>query len=132
MRPAAPSGLAPRRPVGCWPASHRARPPPRSCRAVAARTTPARGVFWRCPRTRSAAIKEIRAEFSGKIEALTAQVATLQRQLNVSRGEANILAQQNKDTARRLAEMGEQVAKLAVEVVGDDEAAATGALAGSA
>ncbi|KAA0149337.1 hypothetical protein FNF27_05150 [Cafeteria roenbergensis] len=74
----------------------------------------------------NAAIREVRAEFSDKLESLTAQVAQLQRQVNVAKGEANILAQQNKDTSRRLAEVGEQVQRLAVEVVGDDALEAGG------
>ncbi len=53
-------------------------------------------------------------------------MAQLQRQVNVAKGEANILAQQNKDTSRRLAEVGEQVQRLAVEVVGDDALEAGG------
>jgi hypothetical protein len=67
------------------------------------------------------AMKELRAEFSGKLEAVAAQVAQLQRAVNVSKGEANILAQQNKDTARRVTEVAEQVRRLALEVVGEDD-----------
>ena len=57
----------------------------------------------------------------GKIEAVSAQVAQLQRAVNVAKGEANILAQQNKDTARRVTEVAEQVRRLAMEVVGEDD-----------
>lgn len=70
----------------------------------------------------SAAIREMKAEFTSKLTAVTTQVSQLQRQINVAKGESNILAQQNKDTARRVAEVAEQLQRLAVEVVGDDDA----------
>ena len=49
-----------------------------------------------------ASLASLRDEMNRKIQALTIEIAQLQKQMNVGRGEQSILAQQQKDTSKRV------------------------------
>ena len=60
-----------------------------------------------------------------KLQAMTIEIAQLQKQMNVARSEQSIAAQQAKDTSKRVDILSSTVADLCEEVVGS-EAAPTG------
>eukprot|EP01138_Halocafeteria_seosinensis_P010746 gb/GECG01010974.1/.p1 GENE.gb/GECG01010974.1/~~gb/GECG01010974.1/.p1 ORF type:complete len:186 (+),score=29.04 gb/GECG01010974.1/:1-558(+) len=65
-------------------------------------------------------IDEVRNELSQKLSVLSNEVGQVQKQLNVQKGECNIMAQQNKDTNRRVMELSDQVQELSVELLGEN------------
>ena len=67
-----------------------------------------------------ASLASLRDEMNRKLQAITIEIAQLQKQLNVSRGEQNILAQQSKDTCKRMDILTATVSELSAEIVGDD------------
>ena len=79
-----------------------------------------------------ASLASLRDEMNRKIQALTIEIAQLQKQMNVGRGEQSILAQQQKDTSKRVDILSSTVSELSAEIVGDDHAPSAGAVQGSA
>jgi len=73
-----------------------------------------------------AAIQDLRTEFMQKLSVITNEITQMQKQINVQKGEQNILAQQNKESNRRVMEIGEQVQELSLELLGDPVGAAAG------
>ncbi len=73
-----------------------------------------------------AAIQDLRTEFMQKLSVITNEITQMQKQINVQKGEQNILAQQNKESNRRVMEMSEQVQELSLELLGDPVGAAAG------
>ena len=69
-----------------------------------------------------ASLASLRDEMNRKIQALTIEIAQLQKQMNVGRGEQSILAQQQKDTSKRVDILSTTVSELSAEIVGDDHA----------
>lgn len=67
-----------------------------------------------------ASLASLRDEMNRKLQAMTIEIAQLQKQMNVQRGEQNILAQQSKDTTKRLEIVATHVSELAAEVHGDE------------
>jgi septal ring factor EnvC (AmiA/AmiB activator) len=67
-----------------------------------------------------ASLASLRDEMNRKLQAMTIEIAQLQKQMNVQRGEQNILAQQSKDTSKRLEVVAGHVSDLAAEVHGDE------------
>ena len=67
-----------------------------------------------------------------KLQALTIEIAQLQKQMNVARGEQSILAQQQKDTAKRVDIVSSTVSELSAEIVGDESAPSVAAVQGAA
>ena len=47
------------------------------------------------------------------------EITQIQKQVNVQKGEQNILQQQNKESNRRIMEVAEQVQELSLELLGD-------------
>ena len=74
-----------------------------------------------------AAIQDLRTEFMQKLSVITNEITQMQKQINVQKGEQNILAQQNKESNRRVMEISEQVQELSLELLGDPVGAASGA-----
>lgn len=79
-----------------------------------------------------ASLASLRDEMNRKLQALTIEIAQLQKQLNVSRGEQSILAQQQKDTSKRVDILSSTVSELSAEIVGDDSAPSAAAVQGTA
>lgn len=71
-----------------------------------------------------AAIQDLRTEFLQKLSVVTNEITQMQKQINVQKGEGNILAQQNKEANRRILEVAEQVQELSLELLGDPVGAA--------
>jgi chromosome segregation ATPase len=67
-----------------------------------------------------ASLASLRDEMNRKLQAMTIEIAQLQKQMNVQRGEQNILAQQSKDTTKRLEVVAGHVTDLAAELHGDE------------
>ncbi len=78
-----------------------------------------------------ASLASLRDEMNRKIQALTIEIAQLQKQMNVGRGEQSILAQQQKDTSKRVDILSSTVSELSAEIVGDDHAPSAGAVQGA-
>ncbi len=72
-----------------------------------------------------AAIQDLRTEFMQKLSVITNEITQMQKQINVQKGEQNILAQQNKESNRRVMEISEQVQELSLELLGDPAGAAS-------
>ena len=72
-----------------------------------------------------ASLASLRDEMNRKLQAMTIEIAQLQKQMNVARAEQSIAAQQAKDTSKRVDILSSTVADLCDEVVGS-EAAPTG------
>ena len=72
-----------------------------------------------------ASLASLRDEMNRKLQAMTIEIAQLQKQMNVARAEQSIAAQQAKDTSKRVDILSSTVADLCEEVVGS-EAAPTG------
>lgn len=79
-----------------------------------------------------ASLASLRDEMNRKLQALTIEIAQLQKQMNVARGEQSILAQQQKDTAKRVDIVSSTVSELSAEIVGDDSAPSVAAVQGAA
>lgn len=79
-----------------------------------------------------ASLASLRDEMNRKIQALTIEIAQLQKQLNVARGEQSILSQQQKDTAKRVDIVSSTVSELSAEIVGDESAPSVAAVQGAA
>ena len=78
-----------------------------------------------------ASLASLRDEMNRKIQALTIEIAQLQKQMNVGRGEQSILAQQQKDTSKRVDILSSTVSELSAEIVGDEHGASASAVQGS-
>lgn len=79
-----------------------------------------------------ASLASLRDEMNRKLQALTIEIAQLQKQMNVARGEQSILAQQQKDTAKRVDIVSSTVSELSAEIVGDESAPSIAAVQGAA
>lgn len=79
-----------------------------------------------------ASLASLRDEMNRKIQALTIEIAQLQKQMNVARGEQSILAQQHKDTSKRVDILSSTVSELSAEIVGDQDAPSVSAVQGAA
>ena len=66
-----------------------------------------------------AAVQDLRSELLQKLSVITNEITQMQKQINVQKGEQNILAQQNKDSNRRIMEVAEQVQELSLELLGE-------------
>ena len=88
------------------------------------------------PAARKASLKaslaSLRDEMNRKLQALTVEIAQLQKQMNVARGEQSIMAQQQKDTSKRVDILSSTVSELSAEIVGDEAAPTVAAVQGSA
>jgi peptidoglycan hydrolase CwlO-like protein len=69
-----------------------------------------------------ASIASLRDEMNRKLQALTIELAQVQKQLNVQRGEQNIVAQQAKDNSKRLDVLAGAVTDLSQELRGEEAA----------
>ena len=79
-----------------------------------------------------ASLASLRDEMNRKLQALTIEIAQLQKQMNVARGEQSILSQQQKDTAKRVDIVSSTVSELSAEIVGDESAQSVAAVQGAA
>lgn len=79
-----------------------------------------------------ASLASLRDEMNRKLQALTVEIAQLQKQMNVARGEQSILAQQQKDTSKRVDILSSTVSELSAEIVGDEAAPTVAAVQGAA
>lgn len=79
-----------------------------------------------------ASLASLRDEMNRKLQALTVEIAQLQKQMNVARGEQSIMAQQQKDTSKRVDILSSTVSELSAEIVGDEAAPTVAAVQGSA
>ena len=79
-----------------------------------------------------ASLASLRDEMNRKLQALTVEIAQLQKQMNVARGEQSIMAQQQKDTSKRVDILSSTVSELSAEIVGDDAAPTVAAVQGAA
>ena len=64
-------------------------------------------------------IKELRAEFEGKLAASNAEIDKLKKQLVIMRGEAKIQGQQVKVTSKHLGDLAETVDEIVRDINGD-------------
>ena len=78
-----------------------------------------------------ASLASLRDEMNRKLQALTIEIAQLQKQVNVSRGEQSIIGQQTKDLARKVDVVTATVSELSAEIVGDEAAPALAASQGA-
>jgi chromosome segregation ATPase len=79
-----------------------------------------------------ASLASLRDEMNRKLQALTIEIAQLQKQVNVSRGEQSIIGQQTKDLARKVDVVTATVSELSAEIVGDEAAPALAAASAAA
>ena len=79
-----------------------------------------------------ASLASLRDEMNRKLQALTVEIAQLQKQMNVARGEQSIMAQQQKDTSKRVDILSSTVSELSAEIVGDEAAPSVAAVQGAA
>jgi hypothetical protein len=68
-----------------------------------------------------ASLASLRDEMNRKLQAITIEIAQLQKQLNIARGEQNILSQHAKDTSKRVDILSSTVSELSAEIIGDHE-----------
>ena len=66
-----------------------------------------------------AAVQDLRTEILQKLSVITNEITQMQKQITAQKGEQNILAQQNKDSNRRIMEVAEQVQELSLELLGE-------------